>query len=91
VRQRRLVHLVHQFLNLVRAHRYADKHAHFQYGTDKQQSQPLHQRHDTLACGRAAAQGFPPDDEIELREHYLDGRCAKKNEREKRNGLVVTP
>src|SRR4029453_14873989 len=57
VRERRLVHLMHQRADLFRAHWYAGEYADLQRGAQKNGAQPLLDGHESLSA-RATAQRY---------------------------------
>ena len=53
-RRLRLIHLVHQILNLVRSHGHAAEHTHFQAETHDKHTKPARKGQDTLPIAARA-------------------------------------
>src|SRR5438552_11812396 len=75
------VHLAHQILNLVSAHRHAAQGGKFQRRTHQQHTQPVHQRHvSSLAAAKPHGE-CRSDDRSTYRELLAGGARKRTSER----------
>jgi hypothetical protein len=78
VRQLRLVHLVHQFLDFIGAHRHAADHAHFQRHTHDEHTKPLDERHGIPHAWLTRPKGRPSGDGSGYARPNVDGGARER-------------